>query len=142
MSVEAILARLQGVRRNRDGWMALCPAHADHNPSLSIRELDRRILLYCFAGCRTEAICNALKIEMHDLFAEPRAAVRTEPPIVRQAKKQVASLCSSLTRRDRERAVTAVLADDANIDAAIARALALAVEGELVQVVFKQEHDV
>ena len=36
MSPEAFLARLSGVRRNGTGWKALCPAHADRNPSLSV----------------------------------------------------------------------------------------------------------
>lgn len=29
MNLEAVLSRLQGVRRNGSGWQALCPAHAD-----------------------------------------------------------------------------------------------------------------
>ena len=31
-----ILSRLEGVRKVGNGWVALCPAHDDHNPSLSI----------------------------------------------------------------------------------------------------------
>jgi len=31
--------------------MALCPAHDDRNPSLSIQLADDRILIHCFAGC-------------------------------------------------------------------------------------------
>ena len=31
--------------------MCLCPAHADREPSLSIRQGDRGILVTCFAGC-------------------------------------------------------------------------------------------
>ena len=71
---------------------------------------------------------------MSELFSEPRKAHNHEPRIVREAQKQLVGLRSRLTPGDRERAVTVVLADETNLDAAIARALALAVEGELVQV--------
>ena len=49
--------------------MALCPAHEDNDPSLSISEgEDKRILVHCHAGCSVEAICNALGIEVKELF--------------------------------------------------------------------------
>jgi len=38
MNITQILSRLQGVTRNGDGWKALCPAHDDQTPSLSIME--------------------------------------------------------------------------------------------------------
>jgi hypothetical protein len=138
VSVQAFLARLREVKQNGSGWHALCPAHPDRNPSLSVRYGNGRILLHCFAGCTPEAICAALEIEMRELFSEPRAAHKPEPRIVRDARRQIISLRSRLTPRDRERAVTVVLATHKNLDAAIARALALAVEGELVQVVVKE----
>ncbi len=69
MTLGALLDRLHGVRRNGGGWQALCPAHADNNPSLSIYEKDGRILLHCFAGCATEDICNAAGIKMRELFS-------------------------------------------------------------------------
>jgi hypothetical protein len=120
-------------------WISRCPAHSDKNPSLSIREDNRRILLHCFAGCSLEAICAAAGINIRDLFTESRKARKPEPLIVRNAEKQIASLRSQLTRRDRERNVTVVLAGPENSAAAIARALALAVEGELVQIALKEE---
>jgi hypothetical protein len=55
---------------------------------------------------------------------------------VREAHRHIAGLRSLLTPRDRERGATVVLADEKNLDAAIARALALAVEGDLVQIAF------
>jgi hypothetical protein len=137
-SLARVLARLKGVRRNGSGWKALCPAHSDKNPSLSIREDNRKILLHCFAGCSGEAICAAAGIEMRDLFTEPRLASKPKPLIVRRAEKQIASLRSRLTPSDRERDVTVVLASRENPDPAFARALALAVEGELVQVELKE----
>ena len=34
-----------------DKWQALCPAHHDKNPSLSITLKHDKILLHCHAGC-------------------------------------------------------------------------------------------
>ena len=118
--------------------MAICPAHPDKNPSLSIREDNGRILVHCFAGCPVEDICALAQIEIRDLFTELRMARKAEPLIVRHAEKQINSLRSRLTPRDRERHITVVLASRENPDPAFARALALAVEGELVQVVYKE----
>jgi hypothetical protein len=139
MNLEAVLARLQGARRNRTGWIARCPAHVDRSPSLSIREGGgRRVLLHCFAGCTVESICTALGIKMNALFSQPRRYHNPQPEIVRDAQRQIEGLRSRLSPRDCERAVTVVLAYPGDLDFAIARALALAVEGELVQIAFGQ----
>ena len=138
MNVEAVLARLQGVRCNGEQWTAQCPAHADKSPSLSVRSGNSKVLLHCFAGCTVEAICAVLGIKVSDLFAERREAQRPEPDIVRHVQRQLTGLRSRLTPSDRERAVTVVLADETDLDVAIARALALAIEGELVQVAFSE----
>jgi len=70
MNLDAILGRLKGVRRNGGGWQALCPAHGDRNPSLSIDVRDDRILIHCHAGCSIEAVLAALGIEARELFSE------------------------------------------------------------------------
>lgn len=42
--------------------MARCPAHDDHNPSLSISTGDEgRVLVHCYAGCSQDAVIDALK---------------------------------------------------------------------------------
>lgn len=42
-------------KRTSQGFMALCPNHADKNPSLSVRETESgRILLHCFATTCTD----------------------------------------------------------------------------------------
>src|SRR5580704_7370600 len=68
MSLEDVLQRLQGVKRNGRGWVALCPAHADKNPSLSIRYIDDKTLIHCHAGCTFESVLLALDLEAGDLF--------------------------------------------------------------------------
>lgn len=60
---------LKGLRRCASGYLALCPAHEDHAPSLSIDEGDDgRILLHCWAGCETCDIVIALGLRWADLF--------------------------------------------------------------------------
>jgi putative DNA primase/helicase len=76
MNLETVLARLQGVRRSGRRWMALCPAHEDKNPSLSVREENGTLLLHCFAGCALETICASMRIEMSELFSDDGPAPR------------------------------------------------------------------
>jgi hypothetical protein len=52
----------QGVplRPTNNGFLTLCPAHSDSQPSLSISEGNNgRVLLYCFAQCDYRAIADA-----------------------------------------------------------------------------------
>jgi hypothetical protein len=136
--LRAILDRLRGVRGEGNQWKALCPAHADKNPSLSLREGNGKVLLHCFAGCAVESICAALGIKISDLFTEPREPRKREPGIVRAMQREIAGLRSRLTPADRERAVTVITTNRENVDLGIARALALAVEGELAQVALRE----
>jgi hypothetical protein len=89
VTAAAIAHRLGGVRRG-EGWQALCPAHDDTTPSLSLREgRDRQgqpcTLLKCHAGCSLEAICAALGITPRQLFAVPRAPAAPPPRTRRRA---------------------------------------------------------
>jgi putative DNA primase/helicase len=49
-------------------WQVQCPAHDDNNPSLTITEKPDKVLLYCHAGCKTEAVLEKLNLDMTDLF--------------------------------------------------------------------------
>ena len=51
-----------------DRFMAQCPAHDDGRPSLSVRQGDRGVLLYCFAECTLEDIAERLGLTRPDLF--------------------------------------------------------------------------
>ena len=55
------IARALKARRSGSGWMAKCPAHDDNNPSLSIREVDGKVLLHCHAGCGQRDVIEVLK---------------------------------------------------------------------------------
>src|SRR6185295_9233416 len=55
------------------GYKGLCPVHGDKKPSLSINVgKDDRILVKCFAGCRTEDVLNAVGLRMADLMPDAR----------------------------------------------------------------------
>src|SRR5215471_7483754 len=70
--LENLVSRLQA-KRSGAGWIANCPAHEDHKPSLSISEgADGRALLKCFAGCSTESVLAALGLRVRDLFPDPQ----------------------------------------------------------------------
>jgi AAA domain/Toprim domain len=71
VSVEELLARLDGVRRSGSGWTAKCPSHEDHHPSLSVTQADDRLLPHCHKGCTTEEILLALGLGWHDLYDHP-----------------------------------------------------------------------
>lgn len=77
MHVDEFLARLEGLRKSGpDRWMALCPGHADRNPSLSVRVLpDGVILVRCHAGCEMAHVVGAMGLCASDLFPTPPAKV-------------------------------------------------------------------
>jgi hypothetical protein len=65
----AVLARLSAIRPTPSGWVAKCPSHDDNQPSLSISEgEDGAALVFCHAGCTTDAIVGALGLTLADLF--------------------------------------------------------------------------
>jgi hypothetical protein len=64
-----LISHLRGVHScGRNRWIALCPAHDDHDPSLSIAHSNDRWLLKCFVGCSNDAITAAIGLTLADLF--------------------------------------------------------------------------
>lgn len=57
--LDTIVWALHGHRAGT-GWMALCPAHDDRSPSLSLSIREGRLLWYCHAGCTQDAVRRAL----------------------------------------------------------------------------------
>ena len=72
MKTAEILDLLDGVRDISGGWQAICPAHDDKEPSLSISNKDGKTLLHCHAGCSTAEIVKSLGIDIKDLFDEKK----------------------------------------------------------------------
>jgi hypothetical protein len=63
-----LLARLDGVRSMSDGWVALCPVHSDHRPSLGVAEGRKGVLLICRVGCKTAVVVGEIGLSFRDLF--------------------------------------------------------------------------
>ena len=71
--INIILDRLDLVKESSNGrWRAKCPSHssdASTKRTLSVGAADTgAVLLNCFAGCSAEQICNAVGLELRDLF--------------------------------------------------------------------------
>jgi len=66
-----LLSRLERVEKHGERYMALCPAHQDKSPSLSLaRGQDGRALVHCYAGCETRDVLAAVGLELRDLFLD------------------------------------------------------------------------
>jgi hypothetical protein len=73
MNAEEFVSLLDGVRPTSRGWGACCPAHDDSSPSLGIATgEDGRVLVHCFVSCSTQEICEALGLQVRDLFPSNR----------------------------------------------------------------------
>lgn len=80
---ETIAIMLGGARRSGRGWIARCPAHDDHRPSLSLADGENgRLLVKCFAGCDPRAILSILpRRDMADFTQSLNASVSTSPSL-------------------------------------------------------------
>lgn len=75
--IELALERLDGVVRSGKSYKALCPAHGDKSPSLSVKEGDDgRVLLHCFAGCGIDLVVARMGLQIADLFPGDRGKCR------------------------------------------------------------------
>ncbi len=76
--LNAILARLEGVRKQGKGFTAKCPAHHDKTASLAITEAaDDRVLMHCFAGCPAADVLGAIGLKLADCFPRRETADMT-----------------------------------------------------------------
>lgn len=69
MNAAELAAALGRPHREGREWRCLCPAHADHDPSLSITEKDGQLLVICRAGCDQKDVIAAIKAR--GLWPEP-----------------------------------------------------------------------
>ena len=68
---ESILGKFTEVKQignSKRRWKALCPAHNDTNPSLSITKGDRAWLIKCWSGCDIKDICDAVGLRVQHLW--------------------------------------------------------------------------
>lgn len=71
-ALDGFLSRLDRVKSTgTNRWIALCPAHDDKNPSLTIRQADdERVLIHCFAGCGAADVLASVGMNFADLYPE------------------------------------------------------------------------
>ena len=66
--IDVVTQRLKAAGSTRRGKKWRCPAHDDHEPSLSVSVGDDgRVLLWCHAHCSTQAVVNALGLTFREL---------------------------------------------------------------------------
>jgi len=99
MDIQDVLSRFESVQKEHDGYRALCPAHEDKNPSLSISGGSKGIVLHCFAGCKTDDILSAVGLKTRDLFNHTPSP-KTMPIILTPMIIRVAAYRSMLMQRD------------------------------------------
>ncbi|MEV0126369.1 phage/plasmid primase, P4 family [Streptomyces sp. NPDC050703] len=84
MEFADILNRFTQLSEQPDGgYLALCPAHADSRPSLRIwRGDDLKVRMTCRAGCETNSVRLAARLNWEDLFdaTGPGSTVPKEKP--------------------------------------------------------------
>jgi hypothetical protein len=79
----AEVASLLGGHRSGEGWLCRCPVpghgrgRGDLNPSLSVVDGDRRLLVHCFAGCDARDVFAALGARGHTQGYEMPSMVRS-----------------------------------------------------------------
>lgn len=75
MQLEKFILNFQKTKKTGENqYMALCPVHDDKHPSLSIglSTTDNRILLHCYAGCKTADILSSVGLEPKDLYVNTK----------------------------------------------------------------------
>ena len=81
MHLDEIIRRFDNPKSNgANNYMVRCPCHDDSTQSLSITEKDDKILMNCFAGCRTGDILWAVGLQERDLYNT--ASTPDRPPSV------------------------------------------------------------
>lgn len=109
-SAEELLSRLERVRETAAGqWLACCPAHEDRNPSLSIKRIDDRLLVHCFAGCSPCDVVAAVGLSLADLFNRPLS--HKKPPLDAHERRRNGQAFEALQALQVEALVTLIAAD-------------------------------
>jgi hypothetical protein len=113
MRLDDLLSRLKRVRRSRNGFVSLCPAHDDREASLSIGEGESgKLLLNCFAGCPFDTILAALAFEKRDLSTRPNYSVDTRQTLTDATRaKQNREIAECIWRRQTKPAAGTVVED-------------------------------
>ena len=82
-----IASALGGAKREGKGWRAKCPVpghgkgRGDKRPSLSLRDVENKVLVHCPCGCPQDVVIDALKTQ---------GLWRQEAPYLHKGAAQVA----------------------------------------------------
>ncbi len=68
--LDALRQRGSTVKANGTKATAQCPAHEDRGPSLSVADVEGRVLIHCFTGCEPAAVMDALSLPLSALYDE------------------------------------------------------------------------
>lgn len=144
MTAAEVAQRLHGRAAGQGRWRARCPAHHGRSAtSLSIAQGERGVLLRCWAGCGFDQIIKAAGLKACDLISSPRQP-RPEDRLESQIRAAVAQAEAEFRHHPAaaraDHPLTVLISDDAHVDQSVARALALATEGELVQIAMEDMH--
>lgn len=98
------VAERLGARSSGEGsWSAVCPAHEDRNPSLSIATGENGgVVVHCHAGCSTADVVAAAGLAMLDL-APPKHANDDHPIATYRYTDEVGALLFEVVRRPGKR---------------------------------------
>ena len=81
--VENLLDRLDLVKQTGpDRYLARCPAHDDHTPSLSIRDLGETFLVKCWTGCGGVDVMEAVGLTAADFWEKPPEGTKRARPYI------------------------------------------------------------
>lgn len=61
-------------------WVACCPAHADKNPSLAIKDDDGAVLFHCFGGCDSTEVLAAAGLKWGDILPQNKDFIPRPKP--------------------------------------------------------------
>lgn len=111
-TAEPLLQRLEGVQKSGKGDRAKCPSCGGQSRKLSITQVDNRVLLHCFGGCKAIEVLEAVGLSWADIMPP-----RNKPESPQERRE--------LSRIAREGALVAALPELAHA-AAVVRLAAMA----------------
>lgn len=69
MDLDGVVSQFKDAKKSGNGFRAICSAHEDNTPSLSINEgPDGRVLITCHAGCSTAKVLSGVGLTFRDLY--------------------------------------------------------------------------
>jgi hypothetical protein len=97
MTAAAFRKKFKNAKGIDTDFTACCPAHNDKSPSLSVRLIDNKWLLKCFAGCENKDIVAALGLKMSDLFLKGSRTSKKDRQLVEKFNAEYEEVWDWLT---------------------------------------------